>query len=77
MGTLDDSRTAPVTASELSSPTLNPSRESASSSISEEVTRDVLVPLEYLLHTLQIHPRRDPTDEKILMLLNSHGFNNT
>ena len=80
MGTLDDTRTAPATASELASPTPHgghPSRESATSSISEEVTRDVLVPLEYLLHTLQIHPRRDPTDEKILMLLNSRGFNNT
>jgi hypothetical protein len=50
-----------------------PSRESASSSSSEEVTPEILVPLEYLQHTP--HPRRDPTDEKILMLLNSRGFN--
>ena len=77
MGTLDDTWTAPATASELASPTPHgghPSHESASSSISEEVTQDVLVPLEYLLHTLQIHPRRDPTDEKILMLLTSRSF---
>jgi len=48
------------------------SRESANSSSSEEITREVLVPLEYLQHTP--HPRRDPTDEKVLMLLNSRGF---
>ncbi|KAF4621114.1 hypothetical protein D9613_000517 [Agrocybe pediades] len=39
---------------------------------SEEHGREVLVPLSYL----QDHPppRRHPTDEKILMLLNSRGF---
>lgn len=45
---------------------------SANSSSSEEITREVLVPLEYLQDNP--HPRRDPTDEKILMLLNSRGF---
>ncbi|KIM45349.1 hypothetical protein M413DRAFT_442022 [Hebeloma cylindrosporum] len=45
---------------------------SSSSSSSEEITREVLVPLEYLQDNP--HPRRDPTDEKILMLLNSRGF---
>ena len=45
---------------------------SANSSSSEEITREVLVPLEYLQDNP--HPRRDPMDEKILMLLNSRGF---